>query len=88
MKKVSDMAMNKNEKYILSIKSNLRAFLYTVNYKIDEYGSFVAKDDKNIKYKTLTHLCNELQRKADAEENSFWLSKLDNKLKKPKKNFF
>lgn len=82
MKKVSDMAMNKNEKYILSIKSNLRAFLYTVNYKIDEYGSFVAKDDKNVKYKTLTHLCNELQRKADAEENSFWLSKLDNKLKK------
>lgn len=82
VKKGRNMAMDKNEKYILSVKSNLRAFLYTVNYKIDEYGSFMSKDDKSVKYKTLTHLCNELQKKADAEENSFWLSKLDNKLKK------
>ena len=75
------MLVNKNEAYINSVKNNLRAFLHTVSYKIDDYGSFTAKED-NIKFKTLTHLCNELQKKANEENNSFWLSKPDNKLKK------
>ncbi len=76
------MLVNKNEEYILAVKNNLRNFLHTVGYRIDQYGSFTAKDERNAKFKTLTHLCNELQKKATEENNSYWLSKPDNKLKK------
>ena len=73
---------NKNKSYILAVKHNLRTFLYTANYKIDPYGSFAGKDENNIKFNTLTHLCNELQKKAANEDNTYWLSKPDDKLKK------
>lgn len=78
-----NMSANKNKEYILAVKNNLRSFLYTANYKIDEYGRFSTKDedDRNKKFKTLTYLCDALQKKSNDENNSYWLSKPDNKLK-------
>ena len=72
---MNEQYFDKNELFTRRVKSNLRSFLSTVGYDIDKYGSFVRNH-------TMRELCDELEKKAMRESNSYILKKPDNKLKK------
>ena len=62
--------------YNLTVKHNLRAFLFTAGYKIDQWGSFDTKEDGKKKFNTLADLCRKLSEKANTEDLAKKLKKL------------
>lgn len=62
--------------YNLTVKHNLRAFLLTAGYKIDQWGRFDTKEDGKKKFYTLADLCRKLSEKANTEDLAKKLKKL------------
>ena len=67
--------------YNLTVKHNLRAFLLTAEYKIDQWGRFDTKEDDIKRFYTLADLCRKLSEKASSENLA---KKLSGNLKKMK----
>lgn len=68
--------------YSLTIKHNLRTFLGTQNYIIDEYGSFTGIDQNKTKHPTLKGLADEISIYALKKEIAIDVSKPEEKLRK------
>ena len=62
--------------YNLTVKHNLRAFLLTAEYKIDQWGRFDTKEDGIKRFYTLADLCRKLSEKASSENLAKKLKKL------------